>query len=172
MALTTQNVKLKIAGTIYCIKDFPDIDPNGETDQIEVTTLCDEFHQYIDGLKNYADDLEFTMNYDEAVFGVLDVKEYNSSSTYGVGDLCRYDSKVKKCNTASTTGAWDGTKWDDASVELLLCENSIDTAGKNGKFTISACDVHVRLAGAGVGDALEMVAVIKPKSAITFSTVA
>lgn len=71
MALTTQYVKLKIDSVVYCIKDFPDIDPHGEPDQVETTDLCDEFHQYIDGLKNYADALEFTANYDETKFGAL-----------------------------------------------------------------------------------------------------
>ena len=71
MALTTQFVKLKIDSTIYCIKSFPDIDPHGNPDQVETTDLCDEFHDYMDGLKNYADDLEFTANYDEAKFNTL-----------------------------------------------------------------------------------------------------
>lgn len=70
-ALTTQNVKLKIGSTIYCIKSFPDIDPHGNPDQVEITDLCSEYHEYIDGLKNYADDLEFTANYDEAKFNTL-----------------------------------------------------------------------------------------------------
>ena len=172
MALTTQFVKLKVAGTIYCVKDFPDIDPRGDIDQIEITTLCDEFHQYIDGLKNYADNLEFTANYDEAIFGTLNVQEYNSASTYALNALCRHDGTIYKCNTANTTGAWNSTKWDIATVELLLCESSNDTSGKNGKFSISQFDMSVKLSGAGVGDVLEMVLVIKPKSAITFATVA
>lgn len=71
MALTTQFVKLKIGTDVYCIKSFPDIDPHGNPDQVETTDLCDEFHDYMDGLKNYADDLEFTANYDEAKFNTL-----------------------------------------------------------------------------------------------------
>lgn len=70
-ALTTQFVKLKIDSTVYCIKSFPDIDAHGNPDQVETTDLCDEFHTYMDGLKNYADDLEFTANYDEAKFNTL-----------------------------------------------------------------------------------------------------
>lgn len=171
MALSTQNVKLKVGGTIYCIKDFPDIDPHGEADQIETTTLCDEFHEYIDGLKNYGDGLPFTMNYDEATFKIFDIKEYNPSSTYAVGDLCRHGGKAYECNTASTTGAWDGTKFDDVSVELLLCDSKEDVTGKNGKFSISACDLSVALAGAGAGEALEMVLTIRPKAEIDFSIV-
>ena len=173
MPLTTQFVKLSINGTILCIKSFPDIDPNGSPDQIEVTTLCDEYHQYINGLKNYADDLEFTANYDEATFGAYDVQEYDATADYALGDLARHEGKTYKCTSAITGGeAWNSSHWADTVVEILLCNASTDESGKNGKFTISACDVSVRLTGAGVGDALEMVYVIKPRSDIAFSTVA
>lgn len=70
-ALSTQFVKLKIDNVVYCIKSFPDIDPHGNPDQLEITDLCSEFHEYKDGLKNYADDLEFPANYDEAKFQTL-----------------------------------------------------------------------------------------------------
>lgn len=136
MAFTTQFVKLKIDDTIYCIKDFPEIDPAGNPDQVEVTTLCDEYHQNIDGLKNYADALEFTANYDETIFNTLN----------GFG---------------STTKA----------VEILFCSSSADTTGANGKFTISSALISVKVNGGGVGDALEMVISVKPKSAISFATV-
>ena len=136
MALTTQYVKLKIDSNVYCIKDFPDIDPHGEPDQVEITDLCSEFHEYIDGLKNYGDKLEFTANYDEDKFDTL--------------------------NGFGTT-----TK----SVEILLCSSSADVTGANGKFSITSAEISVRLAGAGVGDALEMVIGVKPKSAISFAKV-
>lgn len=136
MALSTQYVKLKIDSTVYCIKSFPDIDPHGSPDQIEVTDLCDDYHEYIEGLKNYGDDLEFTANYDEDKFNTL--------------------------NGFGTT---------QKAVEVLLCSSSSDVTGANGKFSIANAEIAVRLAGAGVGDALEMVIVVKPKSAITFASV-
>ena len=135
-ALTTQYVKLKIDSVIYCIKDFPDIDPHGNPDQVETTTLCDEYHQYIDGLKNFADDLEFTANYDETKFNTL--------------------------NGFGTT---------QKAVDVLLCSSSSDETGANGKFSIANAEIAVRLNGAGVGDVLEMTIVVKPKSAITFTSV-
>lgn len=142
MALTTQNVKLKIDSTVYCIKDFPDIDPHGEPDQVEITDLCSEFHEYIDGLKNYGDKLEFTANYDEDKFNTL--------------------------NSIGTTLK---------AVSIMLCvaddtsttPPTVDTVGKNGHFDITSAEISVRLAGAGVGDVLEMVIGVKPKSAITFT---
>ncbi len=53
---------------LCCIKDFPDLATKVEPDQIETTTLCDEYHEYIDGLKNRGDDLEFTANYIKGVY--------------------------------------------------------------------------------------------------------
>lgn len=180
MPLTTQNIKLKLTGIVIntgdngirCIKSFPDIDTSGNPDQIEITTLCDEYHQYIDGLKNYADNLEFTANYDELVFSTLNgISEYNSSTTYAEDSVVRHENVVYICKTNGTTGAWDSTKWDACVVELLLCESTSDVAGKNGKFQIAKADISVRLVGAGVGDVLEMIYVIKPRSAITFTAV-
>ena len=136
MALTTQYVKLKIDSTVYCIKDFPDIDPHGNPDQVETTTLCNEYHEFIDGLKNYPETLEFTANYDESIFNTL--------NGYG-----------------TTTKA----------VDILLCSSSSDETGANGKFSITSAEISVKLSGAGVGDVLEMVIGVKPKSAISFSSV-
>ena len=134
--LTTQFVKLKIDSTTYCIKSFPDIDPHGNPDQVEITDLCSTFHEYMDGLKNYADDLEFTANYDEAIFNTL--------------------------NGYGTT---------QKAVEILLCSGSSDTTGANGKFTISSAEIAVRLSGAGVGDALEMIIIVKPRADVVFASV-
>ena len=91
----------------------------------------------MDGLKNFADDLEFTANYDEAKFGTL--------------------------NAIGTT---------HKAVDILLCSSSSDETGANGKFSMTEAEIAVRLNGGGVGDVLEMTIVVKPKSAITFATVA
>lgn len=136
MAFTSQYVKLKIDSTTYCIKSFPDIDPHGNPDQVETTDLCSDFHTFINGLKNYADDLEFTANYDETTFNTL--------------------------NGYGTT---------QKAVEILLCSSSSDATGANGKFSIANAEIAVRLSGAGVGDVLEMVIVVKPRSDISFATV-
>ena len=181
MALTTQNIKLLLTGIeildgdngIRCIKDFPELDPSSEPDQIEITTLCDEYHQYISGVKTLPETLEFTANYNEEVFGFISgIEEYDEDSSYDEGDVVRKDGVVYQCNTDETTGTWDSTKWDAVVVELLICESTSDTSGKNGKFSIAKADIGVKLVGAGVGDVLEMTYVIKPKSNITFSTVA
>ena len=109
MPLTTQFVKLKIDSTVYCIKDFPDIDPHGNPDQVEITSLCDEFHKSIDGLKNYADDLEFTANYDEAKFNTLN----------GFGTTLKAVDVLLCSSSADETGA-------TASSLLLMLKSPLD----------------------------------------------
>lgn len=42
----------------------------------------------------------------------LDTDTYDSTHTYAVGDLTIYGHMIYECNTASTTGAWDSSKWD------------------------------------------------------------
>lgn len=108
MALSTQFVKLKIDGTVYCIKSFPDIDPHGNPDQVEITDLCDEYHKNMDGLKNYADDLEFTANYDEAKFNTLN----------GIGSTLKAVD-VLLCNSASDETGANG-KFSISSAEIAV----------------------------------------------------
>ena len=149
MAEITKGVHLRYGGTgstpswtrithgsgsslkVLCIKDFPDLD-NADKDQIEVTTLCDDTHTFIDGLGNLPDELSFTCNYDADLWGV--VAGYTSEAWFGVqiggGD-----------DTAGTYPIW--------------------------KFKATA---RMVLVGAGVGDALEMRVVLKPKSQIEKTT--
>lgn len=102
MAITTQSIHLIYGGTgttanwdfvkapigttpetykNLCIKDFPDM-TNGEKDQVETTTLCDTAHQYIDGLENLPDELEFTANFDNDLYDV--VAGYTSEAWWGI----------------------------------------------------------------------------------------
>ena len=88
MPQITQGVHLRYGGTgstpswarishgsgasqkFLCIKDFPDMD-NAQKDQIEITTLCDSVHKYMDGLDNLPDELTFTCNYDADLYDVV-----------------------------------------------------------------------------------------------------
>ena len=87
-AITTQSIHLIYGGVAtgtatwgkitanskdLCIKDFPDM-TNADKDQVETTTLCDTAHQYIDGLENLPDELEFTANFDEDLYDDLATK--------------------------------------------------------------------------------------------------
>ena len=116
---------------LCCIKDFPDLDIKGEPDQIEITTLCDEYHEYIDGLKNHGDNLEFTANYVKGTFDTINglsgttqlALYFNTGSTFdgdngkyyfggevsaringgGVGDVVEMTIVVKVKEAVSTT---------------------------------------------------------------------
>lgn len=97
MAITTQSIHLIYGGTgdtptwakisggtpskDLCIKDFPDF-TNGDPDQVETTTLCDTAHQYIDGLENMPDELEFTANFDNDLYDV--VAGYTAEAHWGI----------------------------------------------------------------------------------------
>ena len=58
--------------------------------------------------------------------------DYNPSSTYNVGDYVRRENYIYKCNTASTTGTWDVTKWDRVKVM-----DEITQGGGGGSSTLA-----------------------------------
>jgi len=57
------------------------------------------------------------------------INNYSSSSTYKIGDLCKYNNKLYRCNTAITSGhAWVFTEWNEVqSVDYLSNSSSLQT---------------------------------------------
>jgi len=51
------------------LQEIPDL--GGETEAIEVTTLADAAHMYVNGIKNYGDSLDFKFLYEKAQFTTL-----------------------------------------------------------------------------------------------------
>lgn len=51
------------------LQEIPDI--GGSADSVEVTTLADSAHMYINGLLDYGDSLDFTFLYDKTQFTTL-----------------------------------------------------------------------------------------------------
>lgn len=51
------------------LQEIPDL--GGSADSVEVTTLDDAAHMYINGLKDYGDSLDFTFLYDKTQFTTL-----------------------------------------------------------------------------------------------------
>lgn len=49
---------------LLCIKDYPD--QSGDPETIETTTLCDDSHTYIPGLKGSSESYSFTANFSKA----------------------------------------------------------------------------------------------------------
>lgn len=58
-------------------------------------------------------------------------EEYDSTSTYAVGDYCIYESVLYKC-TASTTGSFDNTKW----TSVVVTDEMGSGGGGTGGHTI------------------------------------
>lgn len=51
------------------LQEIPEL--GGEVEAVEVTTLADSAHMYVDGLKNYGDSLAFKFLYEEEQFSTL-----------------------------------------------------------------------------------------------------
>lgn len=82
------------------LQEIPDL--GGETDAVEVTTLDDAAHTYINGLKDYGDSLEFTFLYDKTQYTTLN----------GLSGTVSW--KVTLPGTNGLTATWDG----ESSVKL------------------------------------------------------
>ena len=55
------------------LQEIPDL--GGEAESVEVTTLADEAHMYINGILNYGDSLAFKFLYEKAQFTTLNALE-------------------------------------------------------------------------------------------------
>jgi len=51
------------------LMEIPEL--GGDTEAIEITTLADAAHMYVDGIKNYGDSLAFKFLYEETQFATL-----------------------------------------------------------------------------------------------------
>ena len=77
MATISKGIKLSYnaggTGSTYTeltnLMESPEL--NGDTESIEITTLADSAHMYIDGIKNYGDNLGFKFLYDKTQFTTL-----------------------------------------------------------------------------------------------------
>ena len=78
-----------------CINEYPDLG-NEQPDQVEITTLCDDTHEFMDGLKNRPEELAFPCNYSKALFAEINDSKYKSEGSWGVyfGDTTGTDGKV------------------------------------------------------------------------------
>ncbi len=76
------------------LQEIPDL--GGSADSVEVTTLADTAHMYINGLLDYGDSLDFTFLYDKTQFTTLS----GLSGTIGW--------KVTLPGTGGATATFDG----------------------------------------------------------------
>lgn len=82
------------------LQEIPDL--GGSADSVEVTTLDDAAHMYINGLKDYGDSLDFTFLYAKTQFTALDAL---------TGSI---NWKVTLPGTSALTATWTG----ECSVKL------------------------------------------------------
>ena len=76
------------------LQEIPDL--GGETEAIEVTTLADAAHMYVNGIKNYGDSLDFKFLYEKQQFttlnGLKDSQEWKvelpDGATCSFGGTC------------------------------------------------------------------------------------
>lgn len=73
--ILTKGVKLSYGATssnytdLTNLQEYPDL--GGTADSVEVTTLDDAAHTFINGLLSYGDSLDFVFLYDKTQFGTL-----------------------------------------------------------------------------------------------------
>lgn len=90
------------------LQEIPDL--GGEVEAIEITTLADAAHMYMDGIKNYGDSLEFKFLYEEAQFTAL--------------------------NALTTSQNWQVKLPDDATCTFSgTCSVRLDGVGVNAALT-------------------------------------
>jgi hypothetical protein len=66
--------------TLTNLQEIPEL--GGETEAIEITTLADSAHMYMDGIKNYGDSLAFKFLYEEEQF--MELNSLSGSKNWAV----------------------------------------------------------------------------------------
>ena len=90
------------------LMEIPEL--GGETEAVEITTLADAAHMYVDGIKNYGDSLAFKFLYEETQFitlnGLTDSQQWKvelpDGNTCAFGGTCSVKLDGVGVNTALT----------------------------------------------------------------------
>jgi hypothetical protein len=129
MAISTYGVTLKYgtstATTPIAIKDFPQI--LGSRSALETTTLSDDAQTFIPGIRQQAETLDFTANYDSEEMATINAL-----------------TAAQKCELAFSDGSkftWDGY------VSAAINEGSVDAVVEM-TISITPTTVPVFVAGA------------------------
>lgn len=74
MATISKGITLKVGEKLLTnLQEIAEL--GGDTESIEVTTLADSAHMYVDGIKNYGDNLSFKFLYEKEQFAELNALE-------------------------------------------------------------------------------------------------
>lgn len=97
MAVISKGITLSYKGStgefveLTNLQEIPEL--GGDAEAIEITTLADGAHMYVDGIKNYGDSLAFKFLYEKAQFATLN--GLSGSQTWKValpdGESCSFD---------------------------------------------------------------------------------
>lgn len=76
------------------LQEIPDL--GGEAEAIEITTLADPAHMYMDGLLNYGDSLGFKFLYEKTQFSTLNGLEGSNSWKVALpdGETCSFSGSA------------------------------------------------------------------------------
>lgn len=109
MAIKSQGITLSYGEKVLTnLMEIPEL--GGDTEAIEITTLADGAHMYMDGIKNYGDSLAFKFLYEDAQFTTLNGLTGSQDWTVSLPD--------------GTTCAFGGT-----------CSVKLDSVGVNAALT-------------------------------------
>ena len=74
MATISKGIKLFMGEVeLTNLQEIPEL--GGDSEAIEITTLADPAHMYIDGIKNYGDSLAFKFLYEKEQFATLNAEK-------------------------------------------------------------------------------------------------
>ena len=113
MALISKGITLSYSSStgtfkkLVNLQEIPDL--GGDTEAIEITTLADGAHMYMDGLKNYGDSLAFKFIYSNEQF--MELNELTGSNQWKV---------ELPDNTSCTFSGTSSVKLDGVGVNAAL----------------------------------------------------
>lgn len=95
--LLTQGAALKLDSTVVAgVKSMGEI--TEKTSKVEVTTLADKGRRYINGIKEYGDEISYTCNYEKAEFkkvrALADGETHQVEITYSDGLKITFNAYV------------------------------------------------------------------------------
>ncbi len=89
------------------LQEIPEL--GGDVEAIEVTTLADSAHMYVDGIKNYGDSLAFKFLYEDSQFTTLN----------GITESCSWQVELPEGSTCTFNGTCS-VKLDSVGVNAAL----------------------------------------------------